>query len=165
MGLCWLQATLWDTGSQERYDSMTANYYRNAHAVIFVYSMDEEATLFALNEWVAEAKKMSRQGERLVMCLWGSKSDLPAHLHTVREDAVKSFVDSYHIPEDLIRTVNVLDKSTEVAMLALLAHMDSHFNRQEPAVPEAGYDILKLCEPAPPQPSFAERARSCCRGN
>ena len=151
--------TLWDTGGQERYDSMTANYYRNAHAVIFVYAVDEEATLFALNDWVAEAKQMNRQSH-LVMCLWGTKSDLPTHTHAVREDAVESFVNLHHIPEHLNCTVNVLDDSTEEAMMTLLHHMDKLFNTaQVQPLEERNDEILQLCEPTTAQPTFQER---CC---
>ena len=144
---------------------MTANYYRNAHAVIFVYAVDEEGTLFALNEWVAEATKLSRQGDRLVMALWGSKSDLPANMHVVSEDAVDAFVSTHHIPEKLNRKVNVLDSSLEEAMMLLMEHMENHFNGQDTQVENRFDDILKLCEPAPPQPTFAEKLRSCCRGS
>lgn len=158
MKLCALQVTLWDTGGQERYDSMTANYYRNAHAVIFVYAVDEEATLFALNDWVAEAKQMNRQS-RLVMCLWGTKSDLPAHTHAVREDAVESFLSLHHIPEQLNCTVNVLDNSAEEAMMTLLGHMVNTEQMQPLGIEERNDEILKLCEPTAAQPTFRER---CC---
>lgn len=108
---------------------MTANYYRNAHAVILVYGVDEEGTLYALNELVGEAKDTSRQGDNLVLALWGSKSDLPSHMHTVKQDAIDAFLTTYAIPEKLNCKVNVMDSSTESAMLTLIQHVDAQFNR------------------------------------
>lgn len=124
--------TLWDTGGQERYESMTANYYRNAHAVILVYGVDEVGTLFALNELVGEAKETSRQ-ENLVLALWGSKSDLPSHMHTVKQDAIEAFLTTYAIPQKLNCKVNVIDRSVEKAMLTLIEHVDAQFNRVDAA--------------------------------
>lgn len=108
---------------------MTANYYRNAHAVILVYGVDEEGTLYALNELVGEAKETSRQGENLVLALWGSKSDLPSAMHTVKQDAIEAFLTTYAIPQKLNCKVTVLDSSVENAMATLIEHVDKHFNR------------------------------------
>lgn len=119
--------TLWDTGGQERYESMTANYYRNAHAVILVYGVDEEGTLYALNELVGEAKDTSRQGDNLVLALWGNKSDLSSH--TVKQDAIDAFLTTYAIPKKLNCKVNAIDSSIESAMLTLIQHVDAQFNR------------------------------------
>lgn len=151
--------TLWDTGSQERYDSMTANYYRNAHGVIFIYSVDDENTLFALNDWAMEAKQLSRQREHLVTCLWGSKSDLP---HKVKDDAVNSFISHHNIPKELESKVNVLDDSVEKALMALFEYMHHHFVKEEPVQ----HNILQLYETEPsPQPTFQEKVQNCCRLN
>lgn len=140
---------------------MTANYYRNAHGVIFVYSLDDESSLYALNEWAAEAKKLSRQGERLVMSLWGSKSDLPTQMHAVKEDAVKSFATSHRISEKLECRVTVLDDSVEQAMLELIRHVDKQFSGEPTENKDA--ELLKLSEPAPTQPALQDRIRACCR--
>ena len=123
-----LQVTLWDTGGQERYDSMTANYYRSAHAVILVYALDEEGTLYSLNEWVGEAKAVNRLGDRLVLAAWGTKSDLPSYQLTVKEDAVDALLELYHIPNHLSCKVNVFDGSVDEAMLSLVEHVHKQFS-------------------------------------
>ena len=91
---------LWDTGGLERYDSMTANYYRNAHAVILVYDMTDEDSLIRLNEWVAEARRNSRWPERLVIALWGNKCDLKGTIR-VKEETVAAFMDKHGIDTKL----------------------------------------------------------------
>lgn len=155
--------TLWDTGGQERYESMTANYYRNAHAVIFVYAVDEEGTLYALNEVVSEAKEMSRQGERLVLALWGSKADLPGYMHTVKEDAVDAFLNTYRIPEHLNYKVSALDGSVEKAMLALIEHVDKQFIHQEPTQEQENRDLSKFHLPS--SSAATTPSSTCCRSH
>lgn len=64
---------LWDTGGLERYTAMTANYFRNCAAVILVYSLEEEDTLFILQDWLAEARTLN--SEQVVPALWGNKCE------------------------------------------------------------------------------------------
>lgn len=107
---------------------MTANYYRNAHAVVCVYSVEDESSLYALNEWVAEARAMNRHEDRMVLALWGSKCDLETKSHvTVKADVVEAFTSTYHIPPHLNRKVSVFGDSAVTALNELVEHIDSHF--------------------------------------
>lgn len=159
--MLFLQVTLWDTGGQERFNtSMTANYYRNAHGVILVYALDEESTLYSLNELVGEAKGMSRQGEKLVFALWGSKSDLPVHMQTVLPEAVNAMLSTHHIPQELNCKVNVVDHSVEEAMLTLIQEIDQQFTRLGPAVTNRDSKAFDL---TPPPTTPAQQKWNCCR--
>ena len=152
------QVTLWDTGGQERYESMTANYYRNAHAVILVYAVDEEGTLFALNEVVGEAMETSRQGDNMVLALWGSKADLPSNMHTVKPDAVQAFLTTHHIPQHLNCQVSVLNSSVEKAMVALMEYVDAQFDRIGGTEVERRDQLADLAEQRPQ----SQRQKGCC---
>ena len=96
-----LQVTLWDTGGLERYDSMTANYYRYCHAVLLVYDLSAEETLFFLADWFKEAKANSRWPQRIIFSLWGNKSDVSPDEQSVKEESVSAFLKQYNIPESL----------------------------------------------------------------
>ena len=118
---------LWDTGGLERYDSMTANYYRNAHAVILVYDMTDEDSLIRLNEWVAEARRNSRWSERLVIALWGNKCDQKNSI-SVKEETVAAFMDKHGIDGKLEAQVSSRKQGTiEEAMKVLIQHVDERF--------------------------------------
>lgn len=151
------QVTLWDTGGQERYESMTANYYRNANAVILVYALDEESTFYSLNELVAEAKDVNRLGDQLVLAAWGSKSDLPAFQKTVKEDSIAALSSKFKIPNELNCKVNVFDDSVERAMRTLTEYVDQMFA----SIDTSNDDVMTLdrTEPNPSQP----RNRCCDR--
>lgn len=156
--------TLWDTGGQERHDSLTANYYRNAHAVILVYALDEESTLYALSEWVREAVEMNRQRDHLVLALWGTKADLPSIQKTVKQEAVEAFRKSKNIADKLNCSVSLFDASLETAMLHLMEYLDNHFSTQCIVDPDPEVQDLNklLCEPnissSPPA-----GWKGCCR--
>ena len=118
---------LWDTGGLERYDSMTANYYRNAHAVILVYDMTDEDSLIRLNEWVAEARRNSRWPERLVIALWGNKCDLEGTIR-VKEETVAAFMDKHGIDAKLEAKISSRKRgSIEKAMKVLTEQVDDRF--------------------------------------
>lgn len=152
-----IKVTLWDTGGQERYESMTANYYRNANAVILVYALDEESTFYSLNELVAEAKDVNRLGDQLVLAAWGSKSDLPAFQKTVKEDSIAALSSKFKIPNELNCKVNVFDDSVERAMRTLTEYVDQMFA----SIDTSNDDVMTLdrTEPNPSQP----RNRCCDR--
>jgi len=117
------QVILWDTGGQERHDSLTSNYYRSAHAVVLVYSMEEQSSLYSLSEWVDEARELSGQGDRLILALWGAKADLPVAQQDVKPEAIAALSSSYSIPDHLNCKVSIYDASLEQAMTALLEHL------------------------------------------
>lgn len=54
------QLQLWDTAGQERFrKSMVQHYYRNVHAVLFVYDVTCPASFGSLSSWVEECRQNS----------------------------------------------------------------------------------------------------------
>ncbi|CAF88264.1 unnamed protein product, partial [Tetraodon nigroviridis] len=54
------QLQLWDTAGQERFrKSMVQHYYRNVHAVLFVYDVTCPASFSSLTSWVEECRQNS----------------------------------------------------------------------------------------------------------
>jgi Ras-related protein Rab-33B len=52
-----LQLQIWDTAGQERFrQSLVKQYYRNAHAVLFVYDVTDHASFDALPHVFDECK-------------------------------------------------------------------------------------------------------------
>lgn len=121
-----VKVNLWDTGGQERYDSMTANYYRHAHAVILVYDLTAEDTLFNLTDWIKEATKNSRWSDRLVLALWGNKCDIKSN---TSDEAVLAFMSSHNISLELSAKVSTrIEGSVERAFQNLIQNVDKRFN-------------------------------------
>ncbi len=65
-----------DTGGGERFRTLTARYYRPAHAVILVYSVDSPSTLSHIQEWVEDCINQHPNPDQLLWVLVGNKADL-----------------------------------------------------------------------------------------
>ena len=107
---------------------MTANYYRHAHAVILVYDLTAEDTLYNLSEWMKEASKNSRWSDRLVFALWGNKCDVKGY--STRDEAVQAFIDTHQISKELSFKVSAsLGDTVERAFQTLIEHVEKKFSQ------------------------------------
>ncbi|XP_042173278.1 ras-related protein Rab-33B isoform X1 [Oncorhynchus tshawytscha] len=67
---------LWDTAGQERFrKSMVQQYYRNVHAVLFIYDVTRPDSFRGLPAWIEECRRYSL-GQEITRFLVGNKSDL-----------------------------------------------------------------------------------------
>ena len=120
---------------------MTANYYRHAHAVILVYDLTEENTLYDLSESVQEASKNSRWRDYLVFALWGNKCDVEEY--TTRDEAVLAFMTTHNINMELSVKVSAsLGDTVERAFQTLIEHVDKKFCQDGLAELKSGGDTL-----------------------
>ncbi|XP_029933568.1 ras-related protein Rab-33B-like [Myripristis murdjan] len=88
-----IKLQMWDTAGQERFrKSMVQHYYRNVHAVLFVYDVTCPASFRSLPAWVEECRQNSL-GLDIPRFLVGNKSDLRgpvrAEGQVSREQALK----------------------------------------------------------------------------
>ena len=68
------QLMIWDTCGQEKFRSMTTQYFKFAHGVILVYDVAERRSFNDLNLWLDEIKKNSMNDD-LPIILVGNKID------------------------------------------------------------------------------------------
>ena len=76
-----------DTGSRERFQSLTAQYYKRNHVIIFVCSLDSEYFLTRLAKWYTEAQYYV-EDPNVIYALAATKSDLPTSRREVTRDAL-----------------------------------------------------------------------------
>jgi small GTP-binding protein len=67
-----IKLQIWDTAGQERYRAVTNAYYRNAHAVILMYSITDMDSYNSLERWKSE---IFQNVENPIVVLVGNKSD------------------------------------------------------------------------------------------
>ena len=65
---------IWDTAGQEKFKSVTRQYYRNCNGAIIVFDLTNKKTFDELNKWINELKTHGR--EDTVIIILGNKSDL-----------------------------------------------------------------------------------------
>ncbi|GMR40306.1 hypothetical protein PMAYCL1PPCAC_10501, partial [Pristionchus mayeri] len=90
-----LKVQLWDTAGQERYrQSIVAHYYRNVHAVVFVYDVSDVRSFSSLPAWLEECEKHGLGATTdIPRILIGNKCDLEPPANRVSTDAAQIFAD------------------------------------------------------------------------
>lgn len=86
-----------DTGSRERYQSLTAQYYKRANVIILVCSLDSEHTLTCLTKWHAEAQYYI-DDSNIIYAVVGTKSDLHQTEREITFEMLQSFAGHLNIP-------------------------------------------------------------------
>ena len=84
-----LRMQIWDTAGQEKFDSITSNYYRSTDVAIFVYGIDNKESFNRIPGWIKELedknantntnntnKKEENEDQLVVKILIGNKKDL-----------------------------------------------------------------------------------------
>ena len=69
-----MRVTLGVTRGLEEHTSMTTNCFHYCHTLLLVYSLEEEDSLYCLNDWVAGVH-MHNSSDHVLLALWGNKSD------------------------------------------------------------------------------------------
>ena len=71
-----VKATIWDTAGAERYRTITSNYYRGSHAIIFVYDVTERNSFDNVEKfWLKEVRNFFPNTAEIVLLLVGNKID------------------------------------------------------------------------------------------
>ncbi|XP_060133521.1 ras-related protein Rab-19 isoform X2 [Zootoca vivipara] len=62
---CQVQISLWDTAGEERFLSLSRSYYRDADAVLLVYSLQHLLSFDSLLHWLYLARQYCADGENV----------------------------------------------------------------------------------------------------
>ncbi|XP_078544488.1 ras-related protein Rab-33A [Lissotriton helveticus] len=91
-----IKVQVWDTAGQERFrKSMVEHYYRNVHAVVFVYDVTKMASFENLKTWIQECNGHS-VSPSVPKVLVGNKCDLREHIQVPSNLALK-FADAHNM--------------------------------------------------------------------
>ena len=72
-----LRLQIWDTAGQEKFDSISSNYYTSTDAAIFIYSINNINSFNKILNWLNQLENKVNSKDRLmVKILIGNKSDL-----------------------------------------------------------------------------------------
>lgn len=116
-----IQLQLWDTAGQERFrKSMVQHYYRNVHAVVFVYDVTKVSSFENLPHWVEECDRHNLTHD-VPRILVGNKCDVKDKI-AVNTNMAQKFADSHCMP--LFETSAKDDGETDhvEAIFMTLAH-------------------------------------------
>ena len=89
-------------------------------------SPDQLSTLFSLKGWIDEARTASFLGDRVILSLWGNKSDKLSPGETVMSPEVQAFMREYSIPDTLHYSVSALTGDNVMeALHSFMRHIDN----------------------------------------
>ena len=132
---------MFDTGGGERANSMTQQYYKNAHIVCLVYAVDSDISFNALAKWIGDAQfylEESQRQPRMVFAMVGIKSDIPQYEREVKQDDVRRAAQHFNIPLDCCFEVSNITGDGVTHMMKHLAQrvFDLHTRQTSQSVTE-----------------------------
>ena len=84
-----------DTTGQEKFRALTKSYFKNADAVLFVFSLDNKDTFYTITDWMELFNNNNNREEFIPKFLVGTKNDLKIN---VEQNLIDKFVQKYNIP-------------------------------------------------------------------
>ncbi|CAF1121255.1 unnamed protein product [Adineta steineri] len=117
---------IWDTAGQERFRrSMINHYYRNVHAIVYVYDVTNLASFENLPGWINECDKHVLD-QNLPRVLVGNKCDVSPDDIVVPNAVAQRFADAHNIP--LFETSAKADEHQDHvnSIFMLIAHKLKH---------------------------------------
>ena len=78
-----IKLQLWDTAGQERFKAISVNYYRSAHAFMFVFDIGNKETFLNLNNWINLAFSNNKTNFKNILI--GNKCDIVNREVTIEE--------------------------------------------------------------------------------
>ncbi|KAL4230868.1 Ras-related protein Rab-33B [Mactra antiquata] len=92
-----LKLQLWDTAGQERFrKSMVQHYYRNVHAVVFVFDVTKMSSFENMPGWIEECDRHNLNKE-IPRIFVGNKCDMTDKI-AVNTNLAQKFADSHNMP-------------------------------------------------------------------
>lgn len=84
---------IWDTAGQDRFRTITQNYYKGAQGIVMAYAINDRASFHNIDMWMKQIKDHASEG--VVVVLVGTKNDLQTR--TVEFSEGKKLADSYGV--------------------------------------------------------------------
>ena len=94
--------SLFDTAGQEKFRSITHNYYKEADGILLIYDIDDKSSFESIEMWIESIRQNmgSNDVSKYAMVLIGNKSDLieeEIKEREVTEDEAKQICEKYDI--------------------------------------------------------------------
>ena len=86
---------IWDTAGQDRFRSITKNYYKGAHGIIVIYDITSFATFDNVKNWISQIRE--EVSSNVVIYIAGNKSDLEEQRKVQTEEG-KNLAEEYGFP-------------------------------------------------------------------
>ena len=135
-----------DTASRERFQSLTAQYYKRNNVIILVCSLDNEYFLTRLSKWYTEAQYYV-EDPNVIYAVVAMKSDLPSSKREVTREALLEFAGHYSIRDEHVFEVSALTgEGVDDMLLSLCESVIEQFHRTSLAHALRGFQNCKCVD-------------------
>ena len=86
---------IWDTAGQDRFRSITSNYYKGADGIILIYDITKQETFNNVRNWITSIKEEAPA--KVVLILVGNKVDDEKN-RAVQQSEGEKIADEYNLP-------------------------------------------------------------------
>lgn len=93
---------IWDTAGQDKYKTITQNYYKNCNGAFVVFSIDEKEAFYSVRNlffisgnWIEDLAQAAPETTQIMLV--GNKMDLENKRQVTKEEA-EDFAKQYGIP-------------------------------------------------------------------
>ena len=83
-----IKLKLIDTAGQEKYQSLSKSYFKNADCVLFIFALNDEKSFHNITKWINLFKENYSGKEGIIQYLVGNKQDLG---QTIEEEEIEKF--------------------------------------------------------------------------
>ena len=90
-----IKLQIWDTAGQDKYRSITRNYYKGAHGIILIYDVTNLQTYENVKNWIMSIREETTTN--VVIFLAGNKIDVDEKLKEVKTENGQKIADEYNI--------------------------------------------------------------------
>jgi small GTP-binding protein len=87
IGVNEIDLQIYDSAGQEKYKSISKQYYHNSEGILLVFDLTSQESFVALDEWIEDLEKVEKD---LPIILVGNKSDLDAR--DVSEEEINKII-------------------------------------------------------------------------
>ena len=87
---------IWDTAGQDRFRSITKNYYKGSHGIILIYDITNPITFENITHWVSQVREEA--SKNVVIYLIGNKIDLEDEQRKVSTEEGEKLAEKLGLP-------------------------------------------------------------------
>jgi Ras-related protein Rab-1A len=82
-----IKLQIWDTAGQDRFRSITRNYFRGSNGIMLIYDITNKSSFNSIKNWMGQIKDYL--GESANIVLVGNKLDLEMHRKVSTEEGIR----------------------------------------------------------------------------
>lgn len=130
----WLH--VWDTGGQERFDSITPVYMRGSNGAFIVFDLSNRQSFLQIKKWYGKLKMEKEKGCSIVLV--GNKSDLGTEKKVIKKEEIEKLKEELDV--DYIETSAKegwnIEEAFELTINKMVENMKFEFKDQTLSINE-----------------------------